>query len=456
MTVRDLKNKRVTVMGLGRLGGGVGIVKFLAERGAKLIVTDIKQKEELSESLEQLKKFSGIEFVLGQHRKEDFIDRDLIIKNPGVSKRSPYLQIARDKGIPIQTDVGLFLQLSTASIIGITGTKGKSTTASLLYELLKKNYTTFLAGNIGKSPLDILSKADANSLVVLELSSWQLEDLTSLEISPHVAVILNIYPDHLNRHPDFSDYISAKKVIFQFQNTDDIAVLNYDDDVVRRFSSEVRGKVRFFSITNPVKGVFVKDGHIYLGEGKDALIAVPNIALKGNHNLSNVCAALSVGEIYKIRPKDMQSVLHDFSGISFRQEFIREIHGIKFFNDTTATNPQAAIAAIDRFGPSLILIAGGVDKKLSYTELALKIAQRVKHLILLPGSASEKIKLHLGPLKKSPPVDEVSSMVEAVKSAFQHASSGDTIALSPAAASFNLFQNEFDRGEQFNEQVMNL
>ncbi len=456
MTVRYLKNKRVTVMGLGRLGGGVGVVNFLAEHGAKLIVTDIKQKEELKESLDLLKGFSGIEFILGQHRKEDFIDRDFIIKNPGVSRRSPYLQLARDKGIPIQTDIGLFLQLSPASIIGITGTKGKSTTASLVYQFLKKSYTTFLAGNIGKSPLDIINEVDSNSLVVLELSSWQLEDLTSLDISPHVAVVLNIYPDHLNRHPDLNDYIAAKKVIFQFQKNEDILILNYDDDTVRRFSQEARGKVRFFSIEIPGKGVFIKNDQIYLGEGKEALTSLSEVALKGKHNLSNICAALSVADLYKVRPKDMRLVLSSFKGIPFRQEFIREIHGIKFFNDTTATNPQATIAAIDQFGPSLILIAGGLDKKLSYDTLALKITEGVKHLILLPGSASEKIKSHLSSLKKFPFTEEASSMAHAVKLAFQHAASGDAIVLSPGAASFNLFQNEFDRGEKFNEEVINL
>lgn len=456
MTVKDLKHKRVTVMGLGRLGGGVGVVKFLAEHGANLIVTDIKQKEELKNSLDALKGFSGIEFVLGQHRKEDFIDRDFIVKNPGVSKRSPYLELARDKGIPIQTDVGLFLQLSPASVIGITGTKGKSTTASLVYELLRKSYTTFLTGNIGKSPLDILEEADSNSLVVLELSSWQLEDLTSFSLSPHVAVVLNIYPDHLNRHPDLADYIAAKKIIFQFQRSDDILILNYDDDVVRRFSQEAKSKVLFFSTKTPGKGVFVREGYIYLGEGKEPLIELSEVALKGEHNLSNICAALSVADFYKVGRKDMRAVLSHFEGIPYRQEFIREIHGITFFNDTTATNPQAAIVAIERFEGPLILIAGGLDKKLSYKEFAEKIRERVKYLILLPGSATEKVKAHLSSFKEKPPLREVASMEEAVKTAFQQAVSGDTIILSPGASSFNLFQNEFDRGKQFNEAVMSL
>jgi len=203
MQLAQLKNKDVTVMGLGSLGGGVNTVKFLTKHGAKVLITDIKKASDLEESLQQLKGLKNIELVLGHHRNEDFIDKDFIVKNPGVPQNSPYLRVALEHGVPIETDLSLFFKLSPARSIGVTGTKGKSTTASLIYELLKKNYSVFLAGNIGKTSLDILAKLNANSLVVLEFSSWQLQDLEPFGVSPDVSVVTNIYPDHLNRYLNY-------------------------------------------------------------------------------------------------------------------------------------------------------------------------------------------------------------------------------------------------------------
>lgn len=453
MLIKELKNKKVTVMGLGRLGGGVEAVKFLAKQGADILVTDIKKMEELKDSLNLIKNLPRVEIVLGQHRKEDFIERDFIVKNPGVPKKSPYLAIARQHNIPIQTDISLFFQLSPAPIIGVTGTKGKSTTVSLMLEFLKTNYDAYAAGNIGVSPLGLIGKIDTNSIVILELSSWQLEDIEPFALSPHIGVVLNVYPDHLNRHPDFSDYVRAKKNIIRFGTKKDIAVLNYDDATVREFSFNVLQKVYFFSETSQTNGAFMREGGIYFGEDEECIASKDDISVKGDYIIPNILAAVSVAKLYKTKNREIRKALQIFKGIPYRQEYVREIHGISFYNDTTATIPQATVAALKRFEKNIILIAGGVDKNLYYGDLVREMKGRVKFLILFAGSASEKIEENIREQGVRIKVKNVDTMQEAVRQAFKEAKAGYSVILSPAATSFNMFKNEFDRGDQFNEAV---
>lgn len=411
------KNKKVTIMGLGLHGGGVGVAKFFAKQGTKLLVTDLKTKSELKESIQKLKGLP-IKFVLGKHRKENFINTDLIIKNPGVPADSSYLKIAKKHNIPIKTDVGIFFDLCEAQIIGITGTKGKSTVATLVYLFLKSKYPdTILAGNIGVSPLEVLPKIDKNTKVILELSSFELE---SLKKSPHIAVITTLFPDHLDRYKNFRDYINAKKSIFKYQKKNDILILNYNNSETKKLSSEARSKVYFF---------------------KD----------------SNVSAALAVVKLFKISKKDIKKVLVSFKGIPSRQELIAIKRGVKYINDTTATTPQSAILAIRIFKKKfpkseIILIAGGVDKKLDYKNLAKEIQENIIYLVLLPGTASNKLKKQLRNFK----IYSVKSMNQAVRKTSKLAKNGDVVLLSPGAASFNLFKNEFDRGEQFIKAVYKL
>jgi len=410
-------------MGLGLLGGGVGVAKFFVKQRAKVLVTDLKTKKELKESLKKLKGLP-IKFVLGRHRKEDFIKADLIIKNPGVPPDSRYLKIARKHKIPIKNDVSIFFDLAKAEIIGVTGTKGKSTVATLIYLFLKRKYPkTILAGNIGLSPLEVLSRAKRGTKVVLELSSFELEDLKK---SPKVAVITTLFPDHLNRYRSFREYIEAKKPIFKYQKKNDILVLNYDNLETRKLASEARSRVYFF---------------------RD----------------SNVSAAVLVAKLFKISKKDIKKVLAKFKGVPNRQEFITEKRGVKYFNDTTATTPQSVILAIKTFrerfpNSEIILIAGGLDKNLNYKSLAKEIKKSVVYLVLLPGTASGKLKKELKLFKKESKIKifNVKSMKEAVKKASGITKRGDLVLLSPAAASFNLFKNEFDRGEQFVKAVKKL
>jgi len=424
------KNKKITIMGLGLHGGGVGVAKFFCRQKAKVLVTDIRTKKELKESIQKLKGLP-IKYVLGCHRAEDFINADLIIKNPGVPNNSPYLKIARKHKIPIKTDVGIFFDLCKAPIIGITGTKGKSTVATLIYLFLKTEYpNTVLAGNIGISPLEILSKLKKESKVVLELSSFELEDLKK---SPHIAVVTTLFPDHLNRYKSFKEYIDSKKAIFKYQKKNDILVLNYDNPETRKFASLTSSRVYFFSKKKPVF----------------------------NTENPNFLAAICVAKLLKIPKKNIKKVLVNFRGVPNRQEFITAKKGVKYFNDTTATTPDSVILAIKTFKKrfpksKIILIAGGQDKKLNYKSLAKEIQGNIAHLILLPGTASDKLKKELGSLKKEPSSFKVKSMKEAVKKAAQLANKEDIVLLSPGAASFNLFKNEFDRGEQFVKAVNKL
>ncbi|MCD6471402.1 UDP-N-acetylmuramoyl-L-alanine--D-glutamate ligase, partial [bacterium] len=244
----NLKNKKVLVMGLGLIGGGVDIVKWLNKNGAEIIVTDLKSKEELKSSIKKLEGIP-IEFVLGQHRKSDFRNVDLVIKNSSIPDDSFYLKVSRSKNIPIETDISLFFKLwNRKSIIGITGTKGKSTTANLVYRILKlANFNVRLAGNIGKSPLRYLGKITKDAKFVLELSSWQLRSLRKEKISPHISVITNIFPDHLNYYKKLSSYIADKKLIFNFQSENDWLVLNYENKSLRNIVEKVQSQIVFFS-----------------------------------------------------------------------------------------------------------------------------------------------------------------------------------------------------------------
>ncbi len=436
------QNKKVLVMGLGLHGGGASVAKFFCNQGAEVLVTDLKNKEQLKESIKKLKGLK-IKYSLGGHKESDFISSDLIMKNPDVPNTSPYLEIARKNNVKIETDVSLFFKMSRHPlglfIIGVTGTKGKSTTASLICHLLKSKYKrVFLAGNIGVSPLELLTKIKEGDKVILELSSFELENLKQ---SPNIAVITNILPDHLNRYGSIEDYIEAKKSIFKYQKNKDVLILNNDDPIVHEFAKELRAKVYFFSVKEKPKS-----------------IRLERFKLFGSHNLSNLLAAIEVAKALRVTPKTIEKSLKSFKGVPGRQEFVREINGVKYFNDTTATMPEAVIVAINVFSEKfpkakLIFICGGQNKGLKYNKLTTAIKEKVHGLIMLPGNASDKIKEGLLDYKS---VYEVFSMRQAVKKAKELSKVGDIVVLSPGAASFNLFKNEFDRGEQFVKAVKNL
>jgi len=465
----NLKNKKVLVMGLGLIGGGVDIVKWLNKNGAEIIVTDLKSKEELKSSIKKLEGIP-IEFVLGQHRKSDFRNVDLVIKNSSIPDDSFYLKVSRSKNIPIETDISLFFKLwNRKSIIGITGTKGKSTTANLVYRILKlANFNVRLAGNIGKSPLRYLGKITKDAKFVLELSSWQLRSLRKEKISPHISVITNIFPDHLNYYKKLSSYIADKKLIFNFQSENDWLVLNYENKSLRNIVEKVQSQIVFFSkkvfpksIFNMplVRGIlYIKNDNIIFqtNSKKEKILHLNNIKLKGQHNLENALAAISVSLILGIKTKIIRNALKRIAFIPNRLELVAYKNKVRYYNDTTATIPEATISALKTFRKKkIILIAGGSDKGLCYNKLAKEIKNRCSSLILLPGDATVKLKKYFERTDKIK-VYRVNNMEEAIRKVKILVQPGNIVLLSPAAASFNIFKNEFDRGYQFCQMVKKM
>lgn len=426
-------------MGLGLHGGGVGVTKYLVQKGARVTVTDLKNKQELSSSLKKLSKLP-IRYVLGKHRLADFKNCDLIIKNPGVPNNSKFLAVAKKNDIPVLMDINLFWRsCPSQNIIGITGTKGKTTTAHLVKKILDQaGFKNVLAGNLGVSFLTVLPKIDPKTWVVLELSSWQLEGLREESFSPTIALITNIFPDHLNRYQNMADYLSAKKIIFAHQKKTDYLLLNKKNPWSSKIAKEAPGKVVFFS---------KKD----LNRSWQKKIKLP-----GKHNLNNVAAAAKIADLLKIEKDLVIEATSNFRGLPHRLELVNTISGISFYNDSAATNPTAAEAAITTLDKPFIWILGGADKKLQFNKL-FKTAKKTPHLkglVFLEGKATSKIIKEVKKnLPKVPFFGPLNKMSLAIKTAYQLAETGDIILLSPATASFGLFKNEFDRGRQFKKTV---
>ena len=437
------KEKRVVIMGLGLNQGGVGTARFLARAGAKVLVTDLKTEKELTNSIKQLKGLP-IDYVLGRHRKKDFKNADLIIQNPGVLNNSQYLAIAKEHKIPIETDMGIFIRLCPSQdIIAVAGTKGKSTTACLIEHLFRAvNKNVILAGNIGISVLDSLPYINQETIVVLEISSWQLEGLKKHRFAPKVGILTNILVDHLDRYHSFRQYSRAEQLIYRYQSKDDFLVLNQEQKIFKQIAQKVKSKIIWFS-------------------KKKKILKITETSLIGEHNLDNVLAATTVAMLYNISLIKIRKALKNFKPVAHRLEFVCQKKGVRYYNDSTATTPDACLAALNSFGQPIILILGGKDKKMCFKKLIEEIAKnrKIKKIILLKHpaySGSEKILKQAKRLKIINRFIIVSSIQEAVKISVKLAEKNDIVLLSPATASFGMFQNEFDRGRQFIKAVKEL
>lgn len=460
------KDKRITVFGLGLNTGGVGTVKFLVERGAReIIVTDIKSRVELGASLEKLAKYKNVTYVLGQHRPENFTHVDMVIKNPIIPWTNEYVRLAEKHGVPVEMDSSIFFSLCKVPIIGVTGAKGKTTTTTLIAHILEKAGKSVIRVGIGQvGVLGMLHNITPESVVVFELSSWRLSALGRLKKSPAIAVLTNIYPDHLDYYKTMAAYRADKKNIFLFQKQKDALVANFDDVEIRTMAQDAKGALLWFSRDREIDGdgAWVKGEKIYIckqGETRE-LMPLSSIPLRGEHNVGNVVAAVATALAYGISPKQIISGIESFIGLPHRLEYIGEKKGVEYYNDTAATIPEATIAALRSFTEPVILIAGGSDKHLDFGLLAKEILKRSKGLILFKGEATEKL---LQALKEEFPTEEkgrsfaiVESMAKAVELASRSAEPGDVVLLSPGATSFGIFKNEFDRGEQFRQAVESL
>ncbi|MFA5946361.1 MAG: UDP-N-acetylmuramoyl-L-alanine--D-glutamate ligase [Patescibacteria group bacterium] len=481
-SISNFKDAIVTVMGLGRYkqGSGLGTAKWLMRHEAQTVITDLKDEKELKESVDlvmewfnkykemyQTKTIYQPLFVLGEHRKEDFTGVDCVVQNPGVPSESEFVQQAKSQNIHIESDVSLFMRYYPHEIIAVTGTKGKTTTTLLLGAMVKTlDPETIIAGNIKVSPLEFLDdllSSQKSTPVVLELSSWLLESLpgalSEMKKGPTIAVLTNVFPDHLNRYATYEDYQKSKEIIFEYQTPDQYTVLNRDHDLVRAMEPRVKGKLFWFSKTDDGKsnGCFVKDGTIIFRKDGVETLVLPyaEVALQGEHNLENVLSAVCASMLRGVPVAGIQKVLKEFKGVDDRQELVREVDEIMYINDTAATMPTAVVAALKVYGKDkrAILIAGGVNKNLSFDEMIAEAIKGCKAVILFPGDASDIIEKGL---TGKVPVDHAGSMKEAVQKARKLGENGDIVLLSPGAASFNMFKNEFDRGEQFREEVRNL
>ncbi|KKQ15373.1 MAG: UDP-N-acetylmuramoylalanine-D-glutamate ligase, partial [Candidatus Moranbacteria bacterium GW2011_GWE1_36_7] len=364
----------------------------------------------------------------------------------------------------VEMDSSLFFKLCKNKIIGVTGTKGKTTTATLIYEILKTVGKNPIKIGIGQvSVLDKLLLLKKDSIVVFELSSWRLSALGRAKLSPHIAVFKNIMPDHLNYYGTMEKYFQDKKYIFTNQKPKDWLIMNNDDELLKEATKEVPAQVVRFSY-EPLKrsrAVFIEDDAIYLNNGIDVkkIVSIKDILIPGRHNLSNVMAAIGAVYAFGVSAAEIKKALPQLKGVSHRLEFVRELGGVKYYNDTAATIPDAAISGLNAFEKPIILIAGGTDKNLDFTDFAKEIFEKTKNTILLKGNATEKLLAKLGKIASEEflrNIETVGSMEEATALAQKKAEQGDVVLLSPGAASFGLFANEFDRGDKFRDAVKKL
>lgn len=461
----DLKNKRVLVMGLGLHGGGLGVTRWLLKQGARVTVTDLKKPDELQATLEQIQD-PQVELVLGEHRASDFENADLIVRNPGVPRESKFLQLAREKNIPIRMELGLFTELvprGKAQVVGITGTKGKTTTTLMTGAILKRvNPKTVVAGNLRVSALELLEQIDADTPVVLEMSSFQLEEFEELKRSPHLAAITNIYPDHLNRYRDMDEYAWAKAQIFLHQSPRDVVCLNFDNGLCTRLRPKAIGRVIWFSRTRAIKqGARLEHDWLVWNDENGSQKLLPAVDLiAGAHNVENALAAIALTKAWGASNEVIAETLREFRGAPHRLELVRQVDGVQYINDTTATAPNATIAALNTLAPrggTIFLIAGGFDKGLTYADMARTIAEKNVRVILLEGSATEKIERALHEKNAQAQIlFRARDLQQAVEQGKAEARAGDVVLLSPGAASFGMFANEFERGDKFREIVSGL
>ncbi len=457
--------KNVLVMGLGVHGGGLGVARFMTAQGANVRVTDLRTADKMQSSIEALEREGlKISYTLGEHKKEDFKWADVVVKNPSVPNKSPWLELARSLQKDIEMEISIFLKLCPAPVIGITGTKGKSTTSTWTWEMLRHwRPDAVLAGNLRVSALDALPRITAETPVVLELSSFQLEGLVDTAISPHIGAVTNLSPDHMDRYKGMEEYGAAKKLIFLNQRIerDDWAVLNADDSTLAGWAADTPAWLAWFGTGDPgshLPGVFVVEDRLLWYESGAApriLLGVDAIQVPGSHNLSNAACAAAIAILAGAPLEAVEAGLRSFRGVADRLEYLTTLRGVRFYNDTTSTTPASTRAALYALEGPIVLIAGGADKGLDFAEIAPDVASRAQSVVLLEGTATDLMERQLRDAAVAI-VGRYDDFEDAVAAAWEAAPEGGLVLLSPATASFGMFRNEFERGERFREIVSAL
>ena len=470
---QQFKGKKITVMGLGLLGRGLGYTKFFAECGANLIVTDLKTKEQLKTSLKVLENLvkkqsfheAKVKFVLGEHRLEDFRNRDMIMKNPGIPLDSIYIQEAKKNGIPIEMDVSLFAKCAPeVMIIGVTGTRGKSMTTTLIYEILKANEKilkrkVYIGGNLrGVATLPLLKKVKVGDIVVCELDSWQLQGfacqpsrigsrLGEAGFSPHISVFTTFMPDHMNYYKDSMDkYFNDKANIFKYQNKEDVLIIR--PDMKKLIPRDIKSKLIVVDKKNVDSWKF---------------------NVKGDHHRENLACAVKVAEVLGIPESKIKKVISQFKDLEGRLQLLRTYKGIKIYNDNNATTPEATIAGIEalkssarkvlveksgsRTSRNIILICGGADKGLPLDNFTKVVNQYCKAVVMIPGNGTERL---INNYQLQITNEKGKDLNDIIKTSLGLASRGDIILFSPAFASFGMFNNEYERNDLFMKIIKGL
>ena len=452
-----IKYKRVAVIGLGV--SNIPLIDFLYELRADITVFDKRDIDKIDENILENIKIKGIKYAFGDKYLEKLKDFNVIFRSPSCRPDLPEIIEELSRGAILTSEIEMLMELCPGLIIGVTGSDGKTTTTSLIYNIIKnKGYNCYLGGNIGIPLFSKVGEMKPEDVVVLELSSFQL---MNMKTSPNIAVITNISPNHLDIHKSYEEYIESKKNIFKYQSDKDTLVLNYDNDITREFEKEANGKVIFFSRNHKLNdGVILDEDIIKICDNKlrKHILNTKNMKLRGKHNYENACAAIAATKGL-LDTETQVDTIKNFKGVEHRLEFVKEVNGVKWYNDSIGTSPTRTIAGLNSFNKNLILIAGGYDKHLDYTPIGEPIVDNVKILILM-GQTANKIKEAtinaMNKKNKKVEIYECNSLDETVQLASKLAKKDDIVLFSPASASFDLYKNFEERGNAFKEIVNKL
>ena len=452
-----LKFKKVAIIGLGV--SNLPLLDYIYEKNAKVTVFDEKEEKDIEKKiLEKLKNYK-FDYFFGKNCFENLKGFDIIFRSPSFLPTRKELVEEEKRGAIITSEIEMLMKLTPATIIGVTGSDGKTTTTSLIYSILKNaGYNTYLGGNIGIPLFTKLNEMKPNDIVVLELSSFQL---MGMDVSPHIGVITNITPNHLNIHKDYQEYINAKKNIFKYQNKDDYIILNYDNDITRNCAKEAKSKVIFFSGKEKLENGFIVDNKI-IKKCEDGIrthiLDCKDVLLRGEHNFENIATAIAATSSLVDIDKSIDTI-KEFKAVEHRLEYVRTIDDVKWYNDSVSSSPTRTIAGLKSFDEDIVLIAGGYDKNLDYTPIAKPILKKVKTLILLgqtSGKIFDAVKEEEEKENKNIDIFMVNTLEEAVNLARKQAKVGEIVLFSPASASFDMFKNFADRGNKFKDLVNKL
>lgn len=451
---RYLRNRRVAIIGLGV--SNLPLIDYMYNIGAKVTVFDNKVIDQIpKEIVDKITEYS-MDFSFGSNSLSKLVGFDIIFRSPSCLPTVPELAAEMDRGAIVTTEIEMLMEMAPCKIIGITGSEGKTTTTSLVYAILKEaGYNCYLGGNIGTPLFTKLSEMLPEDILILELSSFQL---MNMKVSPNISVITNITPNHLNIHSSYDEYIDAKKTIMDYQTEDDIVILNYDNEVTYRLARFAKGKCIYFSRKNKLDNGYIVDDTI-IKECEDKLrkhiLNTKDLKLRGGHNHENICAALAATRTL-VNPEEAVRTICNFNGVEHRLEFVREINGVKWYNDSASSSPTRTIAGLNAYDEDIVLIAGGYDKNLDYEPIAKPITDKVKALILM-GNTAQKIfdvvKAELETQGREIPIYMCDEFEQTLAIAHKVAESGDVVLFSPASASFDMFKDFADRGRKFKALV---